>query len=589
MYKLTGLFIIQVDAILLGGDLFHHNKPSRNTMHKTMELLRTYCFGDKPCPLEILSDQRSNFPNRFGVANYQDPNFNIGMPVFSIHGNHDDPMGDNNLAAIDLLSVAGMMNYFGQSSDLSNIKISPILIRKANTKLALYGLGNVRDERLHRTFRQNKVSLLRPAEDSEGWFNLLLIHQNRVKHGETNYIPESFLDDSLHLILWGHEHECQIDPNYNPQQQFYVTQPGSSVATSLSEGESKVKHVGILSIKGKDFKIDKIRLRSVRPFVIEDVILKDHRPMLQPHNIDGVNKFLAKRVSEMILRAKREWMNHNGCDNCDDMPLPLVRLRVEYTEFSSFNPQRFGQQFVDKIANSRDCLNFFKQRTYHTLRKTRVANDDTEDLVAEKLDGMRLDNLVDEMLQANMLDALPENELGEAVKLFVDKDEKEAIKDFFEKSVKRTQKALQLKNIVADESAIETEAKTEKQKRVELYNTRNGIKPAASHSKNDDTMRIAQITNTKSETMSLDAENDPDVANSSTRKNELSYKSRGAKHTDSENESSDSEQARKRKRKISNKISSSIRRPNKRRNETISRNDDFDMGHVRQKVNWPSN
>jgi DNA repair exonuclease SbcCD nuclease subunit len=31
--------------------------------------------------------------NRFPAVNYEDPNFNIGIPVFSIHGNHDDPQG----------------------------------------------------------------------------------------------------------------------------------------------------------------------------------------------------------------------------------------------------------------------------------------------------------------------------------------------------------------------------------------------------------------------------------------------------------------------------------------------------------------
>ena len=30
---------------------------------------------------------------RFGCVNYEDPNFNIEIPVFSIHGNHDDPAG----------------------------------------------------------------------------------------------------------------------------------------------------------------------------------------------------------------------------------------------------------------------------------------------------------------------------------------------------------------------------------------------------------------------------------------------------------------------------------------------------------------
>ena len=38
-----------VDFILLGGDLFHENRPSRYCMLKTFELLRKYCLGDKPC------------------------------------------------------------------------------------------------------------------------------------------------------------------------------------------------------------------------------------------------------------------------------------------------------------------------------------------------------------------------------------------------------------------------------------------------------------------------------------------------------------------------------------------------------------
>lgn len=36
-----------VDFILLGGDLFHENKPSRLCMHKCMELLKTHTLGDK--------------------------------------------------------------------------------------------------------------------------------------------------------------------------------------------------------------------------------------------------------------------------------------------------------------------------------------------------------------------------------------------------------------------------------------------------------------------------------------------------------------------------------------------------------------
>ncbi|KAL5499795.1 hypothetical protein EMCRGX_G011255 [Ephydatia muelleri] len=84
----------EVDFILQGGDLFHENKPSRITLHHTMELLRHYCMGSKPCQIEIRSDQSVNFKHsKFPVVNYEDPNYNVAIPVFSIHGNHDDPAG----------------------------------------------------------------------------------------------------------------------------------------------------------------------------------------------------------------------------------------------------------------------------------------------------------------------------------------------------------------------------------------------------------------------------------------------------------------------------------------------------------------
>ena len=46
--------------------------------------------------------------------NFADPDFNIGLPVFTIHGNHDDPSGPDNVSAVDLLSTGSLVNYFGK-------------------------------------------------------------------------------------------------------------------------------------------------------------------------------------------------------------------------------------------------------------------------------------------------------------------------------------------------------------------------------------------------------------------------------------------------------------------------------------------
>lgn len=97
----------------------------------------------------------------------------------------------------------------------------------------------------------------------------------RVRHTATSYIPETFIDPFIHFIIWGHEHECVKEPQTNSQQNFEVVQPGSSVATSLSEGEARPKHVGILRIKGHEYHWEAIPLKTVRPFVMGEVVLKE--------------------------------------------------------------------------------------------------------------------------------------------------------------------------------------------------------------------------------------------------------------------------------------------------------------------------
>lgn len=83
-----------VDMVLLAGDLFHENKPSRKSMFQAMRSLRLNCLGDKPCQLEVLGDQSVATEDAAVMhINYLDPDINVSIPVFSIHGNHDDPSG----------------------------------------------------------------------------------------------------------------------------------------------------------------------------------------------------------------------------------------------------------------------------------------------------------------------------------------------------------------------------------------------------------------------------------------------------------------------------------------------------------------
>jgi hypothetical protein len=60
-----------------------------------MELFRKYCTGDGAVAIRMVSDPVDTLVTPFHCANYEDANFNIEVPVFTVHGNHDDPSRDD--------------------------------------------------------------------------------------------------------------------------------------------------------------------------------------------------------------------------------------------------------------------------------------------------------------------------------------------------------------------------------------------------------------------------------------------------------------------------------------------------------------
>ncbi|XDG03036.1 hypothetical protein ABKA04_002651 [Annulohypoxylon sp. FPYF3050] len=434
-----------VDMILLAGDLFHDNKPSRKAMYKVMRSLRKNCLGNKPCELQFLSDATDVFDGGVGHVNYEDPDINISIPVFSIHGNHDDPSGEGNLCSLDLLQMAGLVNYFGRVPQVDDIHAKPVLLQKGLTKLALYGISNVRDERMFRNFRDHNVKWYRPNQQSSDWFNLLAVHQNHHAHTSTGYLPENMLPEWLDLVVWGHEHECLIDPSHNPETGFHVMQPGSSVATSLVPGEAVAKHVAILKVTGKGFETEKHRLKSVRPFMTTEIVLANDKRFKgldkKKENRHDLTKKLMEVVEEMIEEANAEWESIQEEDSLDNTrPLPLIRLKVEYTapeggQYDIENPQRFSNRFQGKVANTNDVVHFYRKKT---AQRKAPAGELPEELLAslEDIEDIKVDKLVAEFLSASaQMKILPQAAFGDAVTQFVEKQDIYAMDVFVKESL----------------------------------------------------------------------------------------------------------------------------------------------------------
>lgn len=254
------------------------------------------------------------------------------------------------------------------------------------------------------------------------------------------------------MVIWGHEHECLINPKYNPEMNFHVMQPGSSVATSLMPGEAVPKHVAVLSITGRDFAVDIIRLKTVRPFVMREIVLSDEKDAMilakKANNRTALTQFLTKIVNGMIQQANEEWKTAQGDEGHDEEeeekpPLPLIRLRVEYTapeggNFDCENPQRFSNRFTSKVANVQDVVQFYRKKKGGVKRAQNGAEMPEESTLASlAFDSVKVEQLVREFLDAQSLTILPQNSFGDAVSQFIDKDDKHAMEVFVSENLSK--------------------------------------------------------------------------------------------------------------------------------------------------------
>eukprot|EP00916_Digyalum_oweni_P027044 GHVL01044386.1.p1 GENE.GHVL01044386.1~~GHVL01044386.1.p1 ORF type:complete len:483 (+),score=76.38 GHVL01044386.1:680-2128(+) len=296
----------------------------------------------------------------------------------------------------------------------------------------------------------------------------MLIHQNRYKGSvcgapSKNSIHESFLPPFLDLVIWGHEHECIIDPQESAKASFHIIQPGSSVATSLIQAEAVQKHIALLEVKEDNFRVKPILLGSVRPFMHGEISLSSTG--VTPGNEDMIYQVLAEKVNDLIDQSKLEierrkkWIaktkesRHANCHGPDILErpdivnmLPLIRLKVEHLGYQIVSPQRFGHGFIGRVANPTDIIAFYKRKKMISREgATGVPDIEVQDAGVEidesESPGVQIQDIIFKCIgHKKGLEVLPEPDFNVAVQQYVHRLDAGAIERFISQSLIQCQK-----------------------------------------------------------------------------------------------------------------------------------------------------
>jgi DnaJ like chaperone protein len=135
---------------------------------------------------------------------------------------------------------------------------------------------------------------------------------------------------------------------------------------------------------------------------------------------------------------------------------PLLRLKVDYTGFSTLNPQKFGARFVERVANPSSMLKFHRSnKGAKATKESAGGKEGGKRKMASELDEealpsevpQQIQGLVSEMLAGNTKDQLrllPQRMLDAAVfEGFVGKEEKGAIQQQTDQWLEETRKKMQ--------------------------------------------------------------------------------------------------------------------------------------------------
>ncbi|EDR28118.1 double-strand break repair protein MRE11A, putative [Entamoeba dispar SAW760] len=351
-----------VDLILHSGDFFDDQNPSKYCLTKTMELMRKYLMGTPKNSFDVAYTYENNQEdNGFSM------NQGIKYPMYVIHGNHDIPSGLEHVAGLDILQTAGLVNFIGKAEDISKIDnttdqtilhLSPILLQKGTTRIALYGMSYKKNEEMHRLWASSQVQIDEPDGDI---FKILLIHQDRILRNTLTTFPEELLKDRFNLIVFGHEHCSQVEEGNNVQ----IIQTGSSFPLSICEFEKAEKFIGLAHINGMKINMNKIALRSVREVFFE--VVQMSQKIEGSANLELVENYIREEVQNFFDQVNTH----------SKTMLPLARIIIEYKNLGCIpNLRKMAFEFEKNIVNKGDCIKLKKKIQKREKRSNKKIDDD---------------------------------------------------------------------------------------------------------------------------------------------------------------------------------------------------------------------
>ena len=199
-------------------------------------------------------------------------------------------------------------------------------------------------------------------EVDNSYFNILVIHQNRFK-GIYNGVPraqsiwDDFIPSFFNLVVWGHEHESIPIPKEVAETGVHILQPGSTVATSIIDAESKQKHCFLLQVYKTNYKLTPIPLKWTRPLIFSTKILHPCKTGINLNDKEKIDNYIFQAIKNLI--SKIDYTNVP-----ENFKKPLVRLKIENSSCGVIKSYSLSQMLKDIIANPADCLQFYNKKEF---------------------------------------------------------------------------------------------------------------------------------------------------------------------------------------------------------------------------------